>query len=76
MICSQTVLDAPSLAKNFSPQSVGTEFRGPGQLLSDGDRLMVVADGTDCLGTGMAWFPISSGMVMMPPLIHIIIYIL
>ena len=76
MIRSQTVLDAPSLAKNFSPQSVGTEFRGPGQLLSDGDRLMVVADGTDCLGTaGMAWFSISSGMVMMPPLIHNIIYI-
>jgi len=52
-----------------SPQSVGTRApAAPGQLLSDGDRLMVVADGTDCLGTGDGLgFPMTSGMVMMPP---------
>lgn len=45
----------PQVSQELHPK-VWELTRAPGQLLSDGDRLMVVADGTDCLGTATAWF--------------------
>ena len=64
------------LAKNFTPK-VWELTRAPGQLLSDGDRLMVVADGTDCLGTATAWFSHEFGHGHDAPInMLILIYVL